>query len=368
MGNLLLQGCMGGAGARWAPIFRFQGSSTPASRAVARLRQGGLLSLLVLLFGSPAVAPAKGHALIVAVSEYPALERRSLAGPLNDAGLMRDVARRLGIDDANVLELSDGPRAAARPTRAAILAALDSIRSRARPGEWVLLHFSGHGTQLPQVAWTQKLNREPDELDEVFLARDARQWVPGRSVLEGAIRDDEIGLSLRPMLRKGVNVWAVFDTCHAADLVRAGRTSTAAAAGATLRGLSPEELGVPVAARLTSAPHGLAAASTNAGSPARRRLAPASAWPGKLVAFYASASHEPASEELFPDPAKPGSRATFGVLTWHLHAALLARNGPPATFRELAARVTEAYADRPFPTPEFVGPLHLTPAAISDIR
>lgn len=327
----------------------------------AAVRTMGRGAMVLALLASHFAADARGHALIVAVSDYPELERRSLAGPVHDAGLMRQVAASLGIPDANVLELSEGPRATSRPTRVAILAALEAVAQRAQRGDWVLLHFSGHGTQLPQLAWTRALNREADGLDEVFLARDARRWIPGHSVLDGAIRDDEIGLKLAPMLGRGVNVWAVFDTCHAADLVRAKPAQTPRG---VVRGLSPEELGVPwplepppetgASALARSHEKGAAARAANL----RGRLVAPAAAPGQLIAFYASGSHEPAAEELFADPASPGTKSSFGVLTYHLHAAVLALQGAQPTFRQVADRVLAAYADRPYPTPEFSGPLN----------
>lgn len=289
-----------------------------------------------------AVRAGQAHALLIGVSVYPNLSGKDLEGPVNDLRLMTGLALRMGVEPSRLRVLSEAGGDERWPTRSRILAALGTLTGEVRTGDRVLLYWSGHGAQVPQPAGTRPRRREPDGLDEVLLPRDTRRWDPRRRQVDGAITDDEIGIAVDRLRARGATVWAIFDTCHAGDMLRGGEDDEAALRMPVWRYVSAAELGVP-------------AALSRGGAAPRRRPSRSGATRGAALAFYASQPDEAAPEEWLPDPQEPAVRRRFGVFTHELWRALA--QGPTRDFAELAARLERAYAARPFPTPAFEGPL-----------
>jgi hypothetical protein len=309
----------------------------------------GVAALAWLLALVVPLCEAADRALLIGVSEYPYLAGQGLQGPRNDVRLMVSTLGAFGFVQAQVSVLADAP--GALPTRANILGQMQRLADQSAAGDWVVVYFSGHGSQVPQRNPGAAAYREPDGLDEVFLPRDTRRWDRKRRVVEGALTDDDIGLALARITAMGANVWAIFDTCHAADMTRG---AAAAAAAPVMRFVPPELLGVP-AARLARK-----SAVTPIARDSRIPLPPQADRPtphgGQLIAFFASQSDEGAAEEMLDDPEHPGQKQRFGVFTHQLHKLATTGDG---SFRDLAAQLIETYRPRPFPTPEFAGPLDM---------
>jgi hypothetical protein len=300
------------------------------------------------------LAHSETHALLIGVSGYPSLpESRRLRGPANDVQLMRAVLLRNGVAPDRITVLADSvAQSQSPPSKTAILDELRVLARRARSQDWVVVYLSGHGSQQPQADGPQAY-REPDGLDEIFLPYDVGRWDGRIGRVTGALVDDEIGAALFAFTRKGVHVWAIFDTCHAGDMAKS--TNAAAETGAVTRFVSPRQLGVP-ADLLAHATHhtrvGLAS-RTSAQLPARSD--------GSLIAFYASHADEPAAEEPLPDPFASPNRAPrryFGLFTYVLAQRLLTWHG---SFRALAQQVSDGYKARPYPVPLFEGDLDRIP-------
>ena len=66
---------------------------------------------------------------------------------------------------ADVIVLADGVEGAGAPTLAAIRAAFADLTAKVQPGDFVYLHFSGHGSQAPALHPETEL----DGLDELFM-------------------------------------------------------------------------------------------------------------------------------------------------------------------------------------------------------
>jgi len=294
------------------------------------------------LDGAPVTA-----AVLIGVSQFDHLKIEPLVGPPNDVALMRQALLNIGYAPRDIVELTDVQPASRHPTARNIRRALRQQAQRLAAGDSVIVYFSGHGAQVPQRVGVQPpAYIEPDGLDEVFLTRDTRYWNPRTRTVEGALLDDEIGEALAAFTRKGVQVWAIFDTCHAGDMVRASQRP---AQQTVWRGVNGTALGVPAAALLgSSVPRSLIAARQAAS-------------PQHLIAFYAAQAHEAAPEEMLVGPVfESGSQDTteqrrHGVFTWSLARALTSGH---TTYQALANAVLTAYAERPFPTPAFEGPLH----------
>jgi metacaspase-1 len=164
-----------------------------------------IVTILVgsILAADPALA--EGFALIVGVNDCPAFRLpngsrpRPLQGAENDADALADLlVHQFGFAPRNVIVLK-GPEA----TREKILTSFARLAKQARAEDQVLFHYSGHGTQIPDV---QPFD-EPDGLDEALCPWDAT------ANGEHLIRDDELGLWLDDLPARRITV--VLDCCHA---------------------------------------------------------------------------------------------------------------------------------------------------------
>ena len=329
-----------------------------------------LLGVITLATGH--VVTAETHALLVGVSGYPLLpEQRRLSGPANDVLLMRDALQKSGVPYDHITLLADKvPVSKALPTRANILEALATFTRSAKRNDWVVVYFSGHGSQQPQF-YAGKGYREPDGLDEIFLPYDVSSWDGKIGKVAGALVDDEIGVAFDAITKRGIHLWAIFDTCHAGDMAKGGRLFNVEVEDAPMwRHVAPSELGVPhelmSQARQANRAR-IVFAKTNS-----KRLAKAVAKTGvtpkpedgQLVAFYSSQSNEPSAEESLPDllsdiSGGSGKKRRFGAFTWHLAQAIPKWEG---SYQSLAAMIEQNYRNvRPFPTPAFEGALQITP-------
>lgn len=280
------------------------------------------------------LARAERHALLVGVSRYAVFagdERRQLAGPAHDVQLMRTVLLRRGFAPMGVRMLADGVAGAGTPTRAAIFHALDDLAGRVAPGDEVVLYFAGHGAQMPADPQTAQGRAETDGLHEIFLPADTGRWNPATRRVDHAIADYELVERLDALIGRGAFVFAVFDTCHSATMLRA-----VAGSATRWRRVEGEALSIPGSTRATASPRpsvpGLArAAQTQAG----------------FVAFYAAQT-----TELTPEmPLPPGADGTVhGLFTYTLAEALSAAPAA-ASYRQLAQFVFARYAALNLSTP-----------------
>lgn len=300
------------------------------------LARAWALAVVMTLACSAGPATATDRALLIGVADYPHLAQRLwLRGPVNDVALMSAVLVARGLPREQQRLLVSRAGGADEPTRAHILAAMLALRQATRPGDRVLLYLAGHGAQQPQPAHLAGRPREADGLDEVFLPADTRQWdgAGHAATIPNALLDDEIGEWMDALVDAGATVFAVFDTCHAAGMARAG-------GGQRWRALAPAELGLP--------------------TPRPRAPAKAQPWVGRQdgrVLAFAARSHEATAEEWLPRGARLGANHVHGVFTYHLAAAL--RGGAALDGRGLQQQVQAAYGQeqRVSPTPQFQGAL-----------
>ena len=244
----------------------------------------------------------------------------------------------------NITVLADGIEDAEPATLAAIRQAVADLTARVQPGDFVYLHFSGHGSQMP----ARDPNSELDGLDEIFLPVDIGPWNDTASTVPNALVDDEIGQMIQGFRDKGASVWAVFDACHSGTVTRAAPTDD----DVRLRRLPPGALGIPedLMAGLQTR------AVTDPRSPAEAPFdAPDDG--GSFVAFFAAQTNETTPEKRLPR-GKPGRR-TQGVFTFTLLETLAAN--PGITYRQLAQEILRRYSTENLAraTPLFEGNLDI---------
>ncbi len=198
-------------------------------------------NLLALLCFGALPASAEIRALLVGVSDYLYIDA-DLRGPANDVGLIADTLIQRGVAQENIAVLAaetarvpDGVQNAGVPTRAAILQGLSDLADVARDGDIVFIYYSGHGSQAPDQS-----GDEAGGMDEILLAADTKGWDGNAGLVQGAILDDELGMSVQAILSTGAQVIAVLDACHSGTGFRDLPQSATAS-----RYVSPSQLGLP---------------------------------------------------------------------------------------------------------------------------
>ncbi|MEQ1770889.1 MAG: caspase family protein [Devosia sp.] len=295
-------------------------------------------------------AQAENYALIVAATKYPNLaEKFWLKGPANDAILVHDylvnnAPQPFAEKNVTTLATADG---LADPTKANILGALDKIAAEAKAGDFVYLHFSGHGTYQPAIDDPT----EPDGRDEVFLASDVRMAEPGGKFMPNAVTDNELGAAITKIRETGAFVWAIFDNCHSGTVTRAAMEE----GDVVERKIEPADLGIPDSAFPEARDDETAQRVAPVGDAEEAQDKPR----GGLVAFFAAQSTETTPERNFPvlQPDGSSKEVKYGVFSYTIFSALA--KSPAATYRELAQAVLQEYAARNTlkPSPLFEGDL-----------
>jgi hypothetical protein len=138
----------------------------------------------------------KKHALLVGINDYKGVN--DLQGCINDVTNVRSVLKTFfGLENSDIRVLTDS-----RATKKNILTRLDKMVKSAVNGDYLIFHFSGHGSQIR--------DREGDELtdhmDELICPYDMN-WD------DGFISDDMFSEILQ-QLKKGVRMEILLDSCH----------------------------------------------------------------------------------------------------------------------------------------------------------
>src|SRR5450759_3295145 len=143
------------------------------------------------------------RALLVGINEYP--DPNKLNGCVNDATDMQAFLQGIcGFAPAAIRLLADSDA-----TTKAILDGLAWLIAGVGAGDRLLLHYSGHGAQMP----TRNPQQEIDGLDEVICPVDFN-WSD-----EHAIRDKQF-FQMFTSLPQGLEFVWVSDSCHSGDLYR----------------------------------------------------------------------------------------------------------------------------------------------------
>ncbi|AZL59756.1 caspase family protein [Tabrizicola piscis] len=305
-----------------------------------------LFASALCLAALPALA-RENHAILIGANQYQNLaERWWLKGPANDVQLVAGYLTTnapVPFEAENVTVLTDGVAGYDAPTLAAIRTAFADLTAKVQPGDFVYLHFSGHGTQAPALDPASEL----DGLDELFLPVDIGAWSDQVGAVENALVDDEIGTLIDGLRAKGANVWAVFDSCHSGT---ATRGVDGAEEEVRTRQLSPSVLGMDPEAMED-------VVSRSIGDPRDGVEAPFDAGEGEgsFVAFFAAQTNEVTPEKNLPK-GKP-DRKPQGVFTWTLMEVLA--EYPGATYGQIGQEVLRRYSVKNLArsTPLFEGDL-----------
>jgi len=260
-------------------------------------------------------APNK-WALLVGINTYKYPDRiSSLAGSINDVEDMKQILiGKFQFPEENILVLKDS-----QATHAGIINAIQThLIAKVQPGDIVVFHYSGHGSQMKDVT-----GKMISGIDQTIVPYDSRD--PSGKVF------DIPGAELHPLLlqlaAKTKNLTFILDSCHSGSLVR----------GATVRAIEGDKRTPP------PLPSYVAAAT--------RGLGPVAADDEKSPAFasIAAATSKENAFEHFSEGKEHGALTYF--LTRQLRSA---KDG--ATYRDVMDSVIgNVSANYPAQHPTLVG-------------
>lgn len=158
------------------------------------------------------------RALIIGINYYDlAME---LSGCLNDCKMQIRWLEQQGwpVKDPSCVRIindkrdnDDSIRCDMKPTGENIVNSMSWLVSGCQAGDSLFFHYSGHGSQLPEVPDEKGVFHEDDHMDETMVPLDYKT--------KGQIRDDTIFKLLVPPLKQGVQLLCFFDCCHSSSVM-----------------------------------------------------------------------------------------------------------------------------------------------------
>jgi hypothetical protein len=143
------------------------------------------------------------RALLIGINHYQ-VPGADLRGCVNDVKNLREALIKLhGFKDADVTTLVDGAA-----TKKAMQAGITRLVRDSKKGDVAVLHYSGHGSHVPDDANLD----EADGRDEILCPTDL-DW-------EDPLRDDWLRTAF-DKIRAGVSFTVIMDCCHSGTNTRA---------------------------------------------------------------------------------------------------------------------------------------------------
>jgi hypothetical protein len=150
----------------------------------------------------------KRKALLIGINKY-RIPGADLRGCVNDVKNLQSVLTRYyGFASRDITVLTDF-----KATRKAMQSAIHKLIAGARSGDLLLLHYSGHGANVPD-----KNGDEADRRDEILCPTDL-DW-------KDPLLDDWLRTEFNA-LKAGVNLTVIMDCCHSGTNTRALRSPDA---------------------------------------------------------------------------------------------------------------------------------------------
>jgi len=138
----------------------------------------------------------KREALLVGINDYYGVN--DLQGCINDVTNVRSILKTFfGFENSDIRVLTDN-----RATKENILTRLEKMVKSAESGDFLIFHFSGHGSQIRD----RNGDELSDHMDELICPYDM-DWD------DGFITDD-IFREIVQQLKKGVRMEILLDSCH----------------------------------------------------------------------------------------------------------------------------------------------------------
>lgn len=180
-----------------------------------------IMMFLISFIPADIQAGPQKYALIIAIGDYPDGMGWPDISSKNDVALIKGALKKQGFEDKNIFLIADS--AATKP---GIMKAFEQLESRLKPGDIVVVHYSGHGQQI-----FDDNGDEIDGWDEAIIPYGAPSRYTAGYTGQKHIRDDELGAivnELRTKVGGKGQVIMFLDACHSgtgtrgAALVRGG--------------------------------------------------------------------------------------------------------------------------------------------------
>ncbi|KAG0501471.1 hypothetical protein HPP92_001543 [Vanilla planifolia] len=179
------------------PIHRINVNSSSDPQAVRRSRKERLYS-------RSRRRPRMVKKAVLIGCNYPGT-KAELKGCVNDVRRMhRCLVERYGFDEGDIEVLIDTDRSFTQPTGANIRSAISRLIRSAKPGDFLFVHYSGHGTRVP----AETGDDDDTGFDECIVPCDMN-----------LITDDDFR-ELVDDLPKGCRLTVVSDSCHSGGLIQ----------------------------------------------------------------------------------------------------------------------------------------------------
>ena len=167
-----------------------------------------LASVLAVVLMITTTLNATKRALVIGIGAYPAESGWRQINGDKDIPLVEDMLLSNGFQKANIVELKNE-----QATAAAIRREMNTLISKAKEGDIIYIHFSGHGQQVTDIH-----GDEEDGLDEAWIPYDAQfAYAKGKYEGENHIIDDQLNVwlhQLRTRVGKSGKITVVADACH----------------------------------------------------------------------------------------------------------------------------------------------------------
>lgn len=286
--------------------------------------------LAVTMLAEPSAGqanPPHRHALLIGISNYAAFHQQDITPLFPDLNCNEDLTR-IQAALIKTFQFDTSPekgeivvlKTPAQTTRQAILDALDRLAADTKGGDIVYIHYSGHGSRLPDAT-------KPDGYETTIVPSDYK------NDQSNEITGRELGAELAKLRadHPGQIVFS-FDCCH---------SGTATRGSAKMRGLSDTQYAAwykkwhngaaPPAPRVPGGP----------GTPLADPLMPDLQGPGCVI-FSACANDQSAFEAT--DNGKDIGRLSYVL------AQVLSQAGPRTTYQQIydqvRAQFTQKFADQ----------------------
>jgi hypothetical protein len=161
------------------------------------------IALFYAMILIPLPASAAVHALLIGFNDYPGMP---LKGAIADVQDLSGVLKRRGVED--IVTLTDG-----KTTVADFKQAWTQMTARAKPGDLILIGFSGHGIRLRE---TRNPRRTPDGYDKGFLFPSFNEDDHPDELL----RDEDLYDLFKVASANGLHILFIVDACHAGTGLR----------------------------------------------------------------------------------------------------------------------------------------------------
>lgn len=168
-----------------------------------------ILILAITIIALHSTYAATRRALVIGIGDYPAESGWAKINGDKDIPLVEDMLITNGFNKQNIVELKNE-----QATYSAITAEFEKLISKAGNGDYIYIHFSGHGQQITDINGDET----DDALDEAWIPYDA-QFSYSKGMYEGQnhLVDDQLNSyfhRLREKIGKDGKLVIVADACH----------------------------------------------------------------------------------------------------------------------------------------------------------